>query len=140
MKKKATPTGICNASHCAVGEREVGERHEPVGHGAEPAAAGTLRREHQVARPAGAHQRPRLEVDDVAVLVGDQLGAQLAALARARLGLQRHVADPLEDRAERLRCTHPTAHVRFERGTASRRRVEGDGSVWRPSEIGVATP
>ena len=97
-KKKATLTGICSASHCAGRQPEVGEREVAVGHRPEVAAAGAVGREEQVAAAAGAHQAALLEVDEVAVLVGDRLGAQLAPLARPRLAARRGVS--------RIRCEH----------------------------------
>ena len=139
MKKKATPTGICNASHCEGERAKSGNDDVSVGHGPEACAAGPLRCEHQVAGAARAHQGPRLQVDDMAVLVGDQLCAQFAALAWARLWLQRHVADPLEDRVSGCR----SAHGALASGSnAAPHPVAGSNTApgFVPSKIGVETP
>jgi hypothetical protein len=44
----------------------------------------------------------------VAVFVGNQRCAQLATLARARLGLKGRLANPPQDRTERLWTAHDT--------------------------------
>jgi hypothetical protein len=53
-------------------------------------------REEQVTASAGAQQATRLDVDQVAVLVGDRLGAQLAPLSRPRRLPRTCVAQALE--------------------------------------------
>ena len=73
------------------------------------------------------------------VLVGDRLGAELAAFTGLRLGLQRHIADPFEDRTERLGWAHgvPACESSAKPQPVAGSNATGCGLV--PSEIGVAT-
>src|SRR5205823_7035995 len=83
-----------------VGQREVGVEQVALGDGGELATAGAPFGEEEVAGPAGAHEGPALQVDDVGVLVGDGFVAQLAAFPRSdRSGL---LEEPLEPRGQRL--------------------------------------
>ena len=62
------------------GQREVGEGQIAIGH--RPVAqVRSLGGEQQPAAPAGAHQPPALDVDDVRMVVADRFGAHVAGLA-----------------------------------------------------------
>ncbi len=86
-------------------DREVAERHVTIGDRAVLAAPGTPTREQQPAPTTGAHERAALGVDDVLVLVGNELAAHVATLARPRSS--RRLPDPLQDSREGLSRRSP---------------------------------
>ncbi len=69
-----------------VVQREVRVEEVPLGNLAELALGGPLPGEEEVAGAADAHELPRVDIDDVGVLLRDQGCAHLASLARPGLG------------------------------------------------------
>ncbi len=97
-KKNATLTGICRLSHCAGESSKSRKAQVPLGHAAEVVAARALRLEKEEASPAGAHERPRAQVDQMLVLAGNGLGAQLAPFLGRRDRTRRALPDALQHR------------------------------------------
>ena len=92
------PTGTCSSSQTGSGSGSRADGSGPAPSVRQPRVRG----EQQLARPAGAQQRPPRHVDHVRVLVADRHPAHLAALPDRH---RRCLPDPPQD-VERRRVGH----------------------------------